>query len=598
MPNLEQVLQKARQGGRITDAEAAQLATWQDTRALAEVAAALRDEGFRNVVTYSRKVFIPLTHLCRDVCHYCTFAQVPRRVKAPYLTIDEVLDTARHGAAMGCKEALFTLGEKPELRYKAAREGLAALGFDSTLDYLRHAAETVYQETGLLPHLNPGNMTPDELKHMRTVSPSMGIMLESAADRLSEKGMPHYGSPDKVPAVRLQTLEDAGRAKIPFTTGILIGIGETRLERIESLLAIRAVQERHGHIQEIIVQNFRAKPETKMAQAPEPDLNELLWTIAMARLIFGPSMSVQAPPNLSPGVLPQIVDAGINDWGGVSPLTPDFVNPEAPWPHLDELARETAAAGKQLHERLTIYPAYAQVVGTWVAPEMRQAVLDLVDADGYPRTDGWSPGEQLDPPEADLAAVVESPKRVSADLAAILDRAAAAEALEEAEIVRLFQARDGDFAAVVQAANRLRAEVNGDTVSFVVNRNINYTNICYFKCQFCAFSKGKLSENLRGRPYDLSHEEIQRRTEEGLEPGRHGGVHAGRHPSRIHRRDLHRHLGRGEGGGAGHAHPRLFALGGLAGRRHPEPGPAHLLAAAQGGGPRHPAGHRGGDSRR
>ena len=530
MASSQQALDKARQGGRITDGEALRLAAWQDTRALAEVAATLRDEGFRNVVTYSRKVFIPLTHLCRDVCHYCTFAQVPRRVKAPYMTIDEVLDIARHGAAMGCKEALFTLGEKPELRYKAAREGLAALGFDSTLSYLRHAAEAVHRETGLLPHLNPGNMTPDELAHMRPVSPSMGIMLESAADRLSEQGMPHYGSPDKVPAVRLQTLEDAGRAKIPFTTGILIGIGETRLERIESLLAIRAVQERHGHIQEIIVQNFRAKPETKMAQAPEPDLNELLWTIAMARLIFGPAMSVQAPPNLSPGVLPQIVDAGINDWGGVSPLTPDFVNPEAPWPHLDELARETAAAGKRLHERATIYPAYAQDVETWVAPELRQAVLDLVDADGFPRTDGWSPGEQLDPPEAALAAISAVPDRTSSDVAAILNKATAAQGLEEAEIVRLFQARDDDFAAVVQAADRLRAEVNGDTVSFVVNRNINYTNICYFKCQFCAFSKGKLSENLRGRPYDLSHEEIQRRTEEawsrgGTEVCMQGGIH-------------------------------------------------------------------------
>ena len=530
MPKLEQALEKARHGGRITDAEALALAGWEDTRALAEIAAAQRDEGFRNLVTYSRKVFIPLTHLCRDVCHYCTFAQVPRRVKAPYLTIDEVLETARHGAAMGCKEALFTLGEKPELRYKAAREGLKALGFESTLAYLRHAAETVHRETGLLPHLNPGNMTPEELAHMRPVSPSMGIMLESAADRLSEKGMPHYGSPDKVPAVRLQTLEDAGRAKIPFTTGILIGIGETRLERIESLLAIRAVQERHGHIQEIIVQNFRAKPETKMAQAPEPDLNQLLWTIAMARLIFGPTMSVQAPPNLSPGVLPQIVDAGINDWGGVSPLTPDFVNPEAPWPHLDELARETAAAGKQLHERATIYPTYAQDVETWVAPELRQAVLDLVDADGFPRTDGWSPGEQLDPPEADLAAITATPSRVAADVAAILDKASTDEGLQEAEIVRLFQARGDDFTAVVQAANRLRAKMNGDTVSFVVNRNINYTNICYFKCQFCAFSKGKLSENLRGRPYDLSHEEIQRRTEEawsrgGTEVCMQGGIH-------------------------------------------------------------------------
>ena len=530
MSNPEQALEKARQGGRLTDAEALQLAAWQDTSALAQVAAKLRDEGFRNIVTYSRKVFIPLTHLCRDVCHYCTFAQVPRRVRAPYITIDEVLETARHGAAMGCKEALFTLGEKPELRYKAAREGLAALGFDSTLDYLRHAAETVHRETGLLPHLNPGNMTPEEMARARPASASMGLMLESAADRLSEKGLPHYGSPDKVPAVRLQTLEDAGQARIPFTTGILIGIGETRLERIESLLAIRAVHERHGHIQEVIVQNFRAKPETRMAQAPEPDLNELLWTIAMARLIFGPAMSVQAPPNLSPGVLPQIVDAGINDWGGVSPLTPDFVNPEAPWPHLDELARETAVAGKRLHERLTIYPAYAQDVETWVAPELRHAVLDLVDADGFPRIDSWSPGEPLDPPKADLAAIAEAPKQASAEVAAVLDKAASDEALEEAEIVRLFQARGEDFAAVVQAADRLRAQVNGDTVSFVVNRNINYTNICYFKCQFCAFSKGKLSENLRGRPYDLSHEEIQRRTEEawsrgGTEVCMQGGIH-------------------------------------------------------------------------
>ena len=258
------------------------MAGYGDTNALASVAAELRDHGFRNVVTYSRKVFIPLTHLCRDVCHYCTFAQVPRRIKAPFMTLDEVLEVARRGAALGCKEALFTLGEKPELRYRAAREGLAELGFASTLEYLNQAAEVVLKETGLLPHLNAGTMTPEELAQSRPLAPSMGIMLESASERLCAKGMPHYGSPDKVPAVRLQTLEDAGKAKIPFTTGILIGIGETRRERIESLLAIRALHERHGHIQEIIVQNFRAKPETKMAQAPEPDLNELLWSIAAA----------------------------------------------------------------------------------------------------------------------------------------------------------------------------------------------------------------------------------------------------------------------------------------------------------------------------
>ena len=539
MANLRTTLAKAGNGERLSNAQALALAGHEDVNALAAVAAELRDQGFRNVVTYSRKVFVPLTHLCRDVCHYCTFAQVPRRIKAPYMTLDEVLKIARHGAAMGCKEVLFTLGEKPELRYKAAREGLAELGFASTLDYLNQAAKAVLEETGLLPHLNAGTMTPQELARSKPLAPSMGIMLESAAERLCAKGMPHFGSPDKAPAVRLQTLEDAGKARIPFTTGILIGIGETRRERIESLLAIRALHERHGHVQEIIVQNFRAKPETKMAQAPEPDLNELLWSIAVARLIFGPSMSIQAPPNLSPGVLPQIVNAGINDWGGVSPLTPDFVNPEAPWPHLDDLARETALAGKDLHERLTIYPAYARNHAAWVAPELHEKLLELVDADGFPRTDSWSPGEQSDPPPQDLARIAQrcngaaaapASPRASADLAAMLRKAADGEGLEEAEVVRLFQARGADFAAVVQAADRLRAKVNGDLVSFVVNRNINYTNICYFKCQFCAFSKGKLAENLRGRPYDLSSEEIQRRTLEAWERGgtevcMQGGIH-------------------------------------------------------------------------
>jgi FO synthase len=513
-----------------TDEQALELAGVNDTAALASLAAELRDQGFGNVVTYSRKVFIPLTHLCRDVCHYCTFAQVPRKVQAPYLSIEEVLETARHGAEMGCKEALFTLGEKPELRYKAAREALAEMGFESTLDYLLHAAKAVYEETGLLPHLNPGTMTPEELRRLRHMSPSMGIMIESTSDRLCEKGMPHYGSPDKVPAVRLKTLADAGKAKVPFTTGILIGIGETRRERVESLLAIREIHQRYDHIQEIIIQNFRAKPETKMASAPEPDLNELLWTIAVARIVFGPSMSVQAPPNLSPGVLEKIVDAGINDWGGVSPLTPDFVNPEAPWPHLDDLAAQTRAAGKSLHERLTIYPRYARDPNTWVDSELHETLLGLTDADGFPRTDNWSPGEPVEPPAAVMDAITAPPRFVSRDLEAILDKAAREEPLTENEVVRLFEARGEDFNAVVQAADRIRREVCGDTVSFVVNRNINYTNICYFKCQFCAFSKGKLSENLRGRPYDLSHEEIQRRTREAWDRGAtevcmQGGIH-------------------------------------------------------------------------
>ena len=529
--SIARVLERAQDGKLPTDDEALLLADCSDTAALAGVAATLRDRGFLNLVTYSRKVFIPLTHLCRDVCHYCTFAQTPSKLDVPYMDLDAVLEVARKGGArLGCKEALFTLGEKPELRYRAAREWLAEHGYATTLEYLRDAAEAVFKETGLLPHLNPGNMTPEEIEMLRPVSPSMGIMLESASERLTEKGMPHYGSPDKVPAVRLKTLDDAGAANIPFTTGILIGIGETRRERIESLLAIREVQERRGHIQEIIIQNFRAKPGTKMRAAPEPDLEELLWTIAVARILFGQSMSVQAPPNLSPGVLPQIVAAGINDWGGVSPLTPDFVNPEAPWPHLDELARETKAAGKTLHERLTIYPEYAQNVQHWVDPGLASAVLDAIDGEGLPRTDTWSPGEDEPPPAEILSQIGQPPKQVSADVAEILESARRGQDLTEADIVRLIRARGDDFGAVVQAADALREEAAGDTVSFVVNRNINYTNICYFKCQFCAFSKGKLAENLRGRPYDLSPEEIARRVREawdrgGTEVCMQGGIH-------------------------------------------------------------------------
>ena len=528
---MNAALQNVLAGERLTDSDALALADFTDTRALADVASVLRDQGFRNTVTYSRKVFIPLTHLCRDVCHYCTFAQVPRKVMAPYMSIEEVLEVARHGASMGCKEALFTLGEKPELRYKAARDALAEMGYESTTDYLFAAAKAVFEETGMLPHLNPGNLEPEELARLKTVSPSMGIMLESASERLCEKGMPHYGSPDKIPAVRLQTLANAGIAAVPFTTGILIGIGETRLERIESLLAIREIHEQYGHVQEIIVQNFRAKDGTKMVNAPEPDLNELLWTIAMARLIFGPTMSVQAPPNLSPGVLPQIVHAGINDWGGVSPVTPDFVNPEAPWPHLDDLMRETASAGKYLTERLTIYPDYARDLDRWAHPDLHVRVLEMIDTEGFPRTDDWCPGDvEIAPPSEIMNAIVNSPKHVSHDVLTILDKAKTGEALAESDIVRLFQSRGDDFTAVVQCADALRSQTNGNSVSFVVNRNINYTNICYFKCQFCAFSKGKLSENLRGRPYDLSDEELTRRTQEAWERGAtevcmQGGIH-------------------------------------------------------------------------
>ncbi|MCB1693273.1 MAG: 5-amino-6-(D-ribitylamino)uracil--L-tyrosine 4-hydroxyphenyl transferase CofH [Pseudomonadales bacterium] len=527
---IEDLLAASRHG-ELADDEILAFADEPDTGALCEVAAGIRDQGHQNTVSYSRKVFIPLTHLCRDVCHYCTFAQVPRKLKAPYLTPDEVLKIAQDGARAGCKEALFTLGDKPELRYRAAREALADMKQDSTLSYLRDMAELVFTETGLLPHLNPGLLEADDFAELRKVSVSMGIMLESASERLLEKGMPHHGSPDKVPARRFETLRLAGEAAVPFTSGILIGIGETRRERLESLLALREANRPFGHIQEIIIQNFRAKPETLMANAPEPDLNELLWTIAMARIIFGPVMNIQAPPNLSPGVLEQIVGAGINDWGGVSPVTPDFVNPEAPWPHLTNLANETRNAGKLLVERLAIYPDYAVRPDKWldsaVAPFVRQAI----DGHGFARTEEWSAGAVVTAPEGDLARVTAIARtRPSEDVGEILAKATAGDALDEAEIVRLLKARGDDFTHICQAADRVRASLVGDEVTYVVNRNINYTNICYFKCQFCAFSKGKMSENLRGRPYDLSHEEIMRRTVEAWERGAsevclQGGIH-------------------------------------------------------------------------
>lgn len=508
------------------------LADCDDTAQLMGLATEIRDRGFRNVVTYSRKVFIPLTHLCRDVCHYCTFARTPKKITTPYMAIDDVIEIVSKAQAMGCKEALFTLGEKPELRYKAAREALVELGCKTTLEYVAMVAERVFKETGVLPHINAGCMDAEELAMLRPVSASMGIMLESFSQRLCQKGMPHFGSPDKDPELRLQTMRLAGEASVPFTSGILIGIGETRLERIESLLALRAVHQQYGNIQEIIIQNFRAKEGTKMAQAPEPDLDDLLWTIAVARLIFGAEMSIQAPPNLSPGVLPLLVAAGINDWGGVSPVTPDYVNPEAPWPHVERLARETAAAGKLLQQRLTIYPAFARKVGRWLDPALRTSVLQMIDAEGFPRTDDWIPGQSEEVPQALLDPCTEniSGHTIDARLTDIVARAGRGEELSEGDIVRLFQARGAEFSYVCQQADALRQKVNGNSVAYVVTRNINYTNVCYFKCQFCAFSKGKLSENLRGKPYDLEAGEITRRAAEAWQRGAtevclQGGIH-------------------------------------------------------------------------
>jgi FO synthase len=492
---------------------------------LMEAAAALRDQGHGRLISYSRKVFIPLTHLCRDVCHYCTFAERPRAGTSAYLSPEAVLSIARAGQAAGCTEALFTLGDKPELRYRAAREALQELGHETTISYLRAMCELVLRETSLLPHANPGVMTREEIAALREVSVSQGIMLESASERLCAPGGVHYGSPDKHPAVRLETTRLAGELKVPFTSGILIGIGETRAERLDALRALRDLHAEHGHIQEVIVQNFRAKPDTKRADAPEPDLDDLLWTIATARLILGPAMNIQAPPNLSPGVYQRLVAAGLNDWGGISPVTPDHVNPEAPWPAIVELAERTADAGKLLVNRLAAYPAYVRDADTWLAPEIATRARRMSDADGLARDDDWAPGNTKPPPAPRIVASAADPAVVR-----IVDRAMQGQRLDNSDMLRLFAARDIDYRVVTGAADALRRSVSGEVVRYVVNRNINYTNICYFRCRFCAFSKGRTHEDLRGAPYDLALEEVTRRAVEAWERGAtevclHGGIH-------------------------------------------------------------------------
>ncbi len=513
----------------LDDAEIHAMVADADASSLLRAAAAVRDVGHGRLVSYSRKVFIPLTHLCRDVCHYCTFAQPPRRGETAFMTPDQVLAIARAGEQAGCHEALFTLGDKPELRYRAAREALEALGYESTIAYLAEMCALILRETSLLPHVNPGVMTAEEIASLRKVSVSQGIMLESVSERLSERGGPHYGSPDKNPAVRLETMRLAGEQAVPFTSGILIGIGETRAERIDSLLALRALHRAHGHIQEIIIQNFRAKPGTRMVDAPEPDLDELLWTVAVARLAFGPEASIQAPPNLSAENYPRLLEAGLNDWGGVSPVTPDHVNPEAPWPHLAALKERTEQAGHRLVERLALYPAFCADLPRWVDSDLAPRVAQALDTDGFARTDSWSPGIVMAPPGSDVPAVPNL-ARIDPNISQLIDKAATAETLDENEIVDLFGARGPDYHAICRAADELRKSVNGDAVTYVVNRNINYTNICYFKCQFCAFSKGKLSENLRGRPYDLAIDEVARRAREAWDRGAtevcmQGGIH-------------------------------------------------------------------------
>jgi len=507
-------------------------------RGLIDTAGSLRDQGWGQQITYSRKVFIPLTELCRDVCHYCTYAKTPKNLQQAFLSPDQVLAIARAGKQQGCKEALFTLGDKPELRYKAAREALDELGYASTVEYLQAMAKLVLEETGLLPHLNPGVLTLEEYRELRSVAPSMGIMLETSSTRLSERGQPHYGSPDKDPEVRIQAIGDAGRAGIPLTTGILIGIGETREERLDSLLAIEAQLQLYNHIQEIIIQNFVPKPDTKMHAVAAPDFEELLWTVAAARLIFGPEMSIQVPPNLNEGRLADLIAAGINDWGGVSPVTPDHVNPESPWPDLDRLKDETSAAGHTLVERLTIYPHFIEHRDDWLAPQLFKRVLHHADSTGLAREDEWTAGDRRSDALASRPMLATQeihskapPQDHNSNLVrAITDKAWRGEQLVETEIVALFAARDADFDHVCQAADELRQEVSGDVVRYVVNRNINYTNMCTYRCQFCAFSKGKGSSSLRGDPYLLDMDEISRRTQEAWDRGAtevclQGGIH-------------------------------------------------------------------------
>jgi FO synthase len=541
---------------------------------LAGVARRLRELGHGGLVTYSPKVFIPLTKLCRDVCGYCTFARPPRRGERAYMSEDEVLEVARAGVAAGCREALFTLGDKPELRYRVARHELAMLGCSTTLEYLARCARLVLDETGLLPHVNPGVLSLDDVLALREVSASQGLMLETTAARLAERGGPHWASPDKLPARRLATIEAAGEARVPFTTGILIGIGETRRERLEALLAIRELDQRFGHVQEVIVQNFRAKPGTRMAAAPEPSLDELLWTCAAARLVLGARWNIQAPPNLSYADFPRLLDAGINDWGGVSPVTVDHVNPEAPWPELARLIEGTRSRGLELAPRLTVYPEYVAELDHWVDGAVATQVLALADGEGLAREDEWAAGapersESLENPWPRAAASFKgapsllpaaslqgedaqmgngsvpelsrpkavSPRgsgsqrqQVSPPIAEALAKVREEVELAEDDVAELFRARGRDFAAVVAAADALRREVCGDTVTYVVTRNINYTNVCYFRCGFCAFSKGKLAANLRGAPYLVPLDEIVRRCEEAWERGAtevclQGGIH-------------------------------------------------------------------------
>ncbi len=492
---------------------------------LLEAADSMRLEGHGERITYSRKVFLPLTQLCRDNCGYCAFAKPPTPGAPAYMSEEEILALARAAAAAGCHEALFTLGDKPERRYRVARDELAQMGFESTVAYLAHIAGRVMHETGLLPHLNPGVLDTKELASLRRVSVSQGLMLEQVTDRLLERGEAHWASPDKVASRRLETIRQAGELNIPFTTGLLLGIGETLAERSQTIACLAELSDQE-HIQELIVQNFRAKPDTAMSSAPEPTFEDLLRTVAATRLAAGPTANVQAPPNLSPANYVALLSAGINDWGGVSPVTMDYVNPEAPWPRLRELDQLTRSAGGQLVERLAVYPEYVSDFATaerWLDPEVLRHALRAADGEGLARQDHWFPGAGTPIP-----ALV--PASIRPSVARVLSRAEQGATLEEGELELLFSSRGDEITALARLADQVRRKVSGELVTYVVNRNINYTNICYYKCQFCAFSKGKMSEDLRGKPELLSIAEVVERAAEAVARGAtevcmQGGIH-------------------------------------------------------------------------
>ena len=566
---VRRALRRAEDGKSLSVDEAAALmdARGPALHALLGVASSLRDLGHGRTITYSRKVFIPLTMLCRDVCHYCTFAKPPAKLDRPFLTPEDVVSIAEAGRRAGCKEALFTLGDRPEERYPVAREWLEHRGYRSTLDYVRAMSITVIEETGLLPHLNPGVMSYEDLARLKHVSASMGLMLEQSTERLLERGQPHHGSPDKVPDVRQRTIEDAGRLAVPFTSGILVGIGETAPERAASLFALRDLHRRYRHVQEVIVQNFRAKPGTRMHDRPEPEEEEFLAAVATARVVLGPRVNVQAPPNLSDPHYPRLLDAGINDWGGVSPITPDHVNPEAPWPKLGQLRARTEEAGFALRERLCVYPEYATRPDPWLAGKMRAPVAAVLEDDGLAREGAvaepiaWQdPDVQWKPRTIDLtfakgpqaglradadvvygdiedvevevtrtwAARPRSSARVETDVGRALRKAEAhrPDDITDGEALALFQAEGPALEALCRVADDLRGGAVGDEVTYVVNRNINFTNVCYVGCRFCAFAQREVDPE----SYTLTLREVADRAEEAWELGAtevcmQGGIH-------------------------------------------------------------------------